>query len=352
MWKDKRLCDLLDIDHPIIQAPMAGASTPEMAIAAANAGGMGSLGCAMQTADQVAADMQQIRQHTNRAINLNFFVHTTPSLSPERAQAAQERLTSWYETLDAGEMPEPVEINFPFDSTMCDTVIRLAPKVVSFHFGLPDASMIAAIKNAGIVILSSATSVAEARYLEENGADAIIAQSYEAGGHSGWFLPRGTAEVAGTMALVPRIVDAVNVPVIAAGGIADGRGIAAALMLGAAGVQIGTAFLATPECMASQTHKTALLSASGDDTMMSTAFSGRRARTLVNKYASEMATVDDWPDFPIMNTLTGPIRKASIKADRPDAIALWSGQAVGLIRAASTTEVFDQLVTEVEALIP
>ena len=351
MWKDKRLCDLLDIDHPIIQAPMAGASTPEMAIASANAGGMGSLGCAMQSVDQVAADMLQIRQHTNRAINLNFFVHTPPSLNVERVRAAQDRLINWYETLDAGDMPEPVETNFPFDTAMCDTVIRLGPKVVSFHFGLPDASIIAALKKAGIVILSSATSVAEARYLEENGADAIIAQSYEAGGHSGWFLARGTAEVAGTMALVPRIVDAVNVPVIAAGGIADGRGIAAALMLGAAGVQIGTAFLATSECMASQTHKNALLAASGDDTMMSKAFSGRRARTLVNKYASEMAPVDDWPDFPIMNTLTGPIRKASVKADSPDAIALWSGQAVGLIRQESTDAVFKKLVAQTHAIL-
>ncbi len=351
MWKDKRLTDLLDIDHPIIQAPMAGASTPEMAVAVANAGGMGSLGCAMQTTEQVAADMDQIRQHTNRAINLNFFVHTPPRADLERARAAQNRLQGWYAKLNAGEMPEPVETHYPFDTAMCDTVIKLAPKVVSFHFGLPDTAMVEALKAAGIVILSSATSVTEARYLEENGVDAIIAQSYEAGGHSGWFLPRGTAEVAGTMALVPRIVDAVNVPVIAAGGIADGRGIAAALMLGAAGVQIGTAFLATPECMASQTHKDALLSASGDDTMMSKAFSGRRARTLVNKYASDMAQVDDWPDFPILNALTGPIRKASAKADSPDAIALWSGQAVGLVRKSSTAEVFNRLVAQTKAVL-
>jgi len=352
MWKDKRLCDLLGVDHPIIQAPMAGASTPKMAVAAASAGGMGSLGCAMQTVEQVTQDMRQILQHTNRAINLNFFVHTPPCAAPQKAAAAQDRLELWYKRFDAGDMPAPKATHYPFDDAMCDAVIKLTPRVVSFHFGLPDAVMIAALKNAGIIILSSATSVAEARYLEENGADAIIAQSYEAGGHSGWFLPRGNAEVAGTMALVPRIVDAVNVPVIAAGGIADGRGIAAALMLGAAGVQIGTAFLATPECMASETHKNALLSASGDDTMMSKAFSGRRARTLVNKYASEMANVDDWPDFPIMNTLTGPIRKASAKADSPDAIALWSGQAVGLIRAASTTEVFEKLLAEVKELLP
>ena len=351
MWNDKRLCDLLDIEHPIIQAPMAGASTPQMAVAVANAGGMGSLGCAMRSVDQVTQDMHKIRQHTNHAINLNFFVHTAPRAHPEHAEGAKQKLERWYERFDAGDMPEAVETHFPFDTTMCDAVIRLAPKVVSFHFGLPEAAMIEDLKAAGIVILSSATSVAEARYLEESGADAIIAQSYEAGGHSGWFLPRGTAEVAGTMALVPRIVDAVNIPVIAAGGIADGRGIAAALMLGAAGVQIGTAFMAAPECMASATHKNALLSASGDDTMMSKAFSGRRARTLVNEYASEMDQVDNWPDFPIMNTLTGPIRKASVNADSPDAIALWSGQAVGLIRQESTADVFNRLVAETKAIL-
>ena len=351
MWKDRRLCDLLEIDHPIIQAPMAGASTPEMAIAAANAGAMGSLGCAMQTAEAVQADMLRVRSGTNRAVNLNFFVHKAPRTNPERAVAAQNRLAHWYDQLDAGDIPAAVETHYPFDSEMCDAVARLAPKAVSFHFGLPDSAMIKTLKAEGIVILSSATSVAEARYLEENGADAIIAQGYEAGGHSGWFLPRRAAEVAGTMALVPRIVDAVSVPVIAAGGIADGRGIAAALMLGAAGVQIGTAFLASPESSASDTHKHSLLAASGDDTMMSKAFSGRHARTLVNKYASEMNKVDDWPDFPVMNTLTGPIRKASAKADSGDAIALWSGQAVGLIRATTTADVISQLVAQTEAIL-
>lgn len=350
MWKDKRLCELLGIDHPIIQAPMAGASTPRMAIAAANAGGMGALGCAMQTADQIAEDMAQIRQHTNHAINLNFFVHTPPRQNVERAARAHERLANWYNRFDAGNIPEATETHYPFDVDMCDAMVNLSPKVVSFHFGLPDAAIITALKSAGITILSSATSVAEALYLQENGVDAIIAQGYEAGGHSGHFLPRGSSGVAGTMALVPRIVDAVNLPVIAAGGIADGRGIAAALVLGAAGVQIGTAFLATPESAASDTHKHALLNASGDDTMLSKAFSGRHARTLVNKFSTEMESVTDWPDFPIMNTLTGPIRKASVDANSPDAIALWSGQAAGLIRAASTAEVFEKLVSDTHAV--
>ena len=351
MWKDRRLCDLLDSDYPIIQAPMAGATTPEMAIAAANAGAIGSLGCAMQTPDAVRSDMTQVRRGTNRSINLNFFVHTPPCANSDRAKAAQDRLAGWYDRLDAGNMPDAVETHFPFDTAMCEAVATLAPKAVSFHFGLPDSAMIKALKAEGIVILSSATSVAEAQYLEENGADAIIAQGFEAGGHSGWFLPRGTAEVAGTMALVPRIVDAVKLPVIATGGIADGRGIAAALMLGAAGVQVGTAFLATPESAASNTHKRSLLAASGDDTMISKAFSGRRARTIVNKYATEMDPVDNWPDFPLMNTLTGPIRKASVNSDSPDAIALWSGQAVGLIRATSTADVVAQLVAQTQEVL-
>lgn len=207
------------------------------------------------------------------------------------------------------------------------------------------------VKQAGIIVLSSATSVAEARWLEERGADAVIAQGYEAGGHSGWFLPRGAANVAGTMALIPRMVDAVDVPVIAAGGIADGRGIAAALMLGAAGVQIGTAFLTTPESMAAPVHKAELLNASGDDTMLSKAFSGRNARTVVNDYASEMDTVTEWPDFPLVNAMTGPLRKTSAETDRPDAVALWSGQAVGLNREATTAQTVERLVAETRACL-
>ncbi|MGI9462478.1 MAG: NAD(P)H-dependent flavin oxidoreductase, partial [Aestuariivirgaceae bacterium] len=343
--------DLLDIDHPIIQAPMAGASTPEMAAAAANAGALGSLGCAFLTGNQLREEMHLVQASTNRSINLNFFVHKPPGDDPVRADTAQAHLAVWYDRLDAGAMPDVTASHDPFGAATCDMVLELSQKVASFHFGLPDQVQVDALKDAGIVILSSATSADEARWLEDRGADAVIAQGYEAGGHSGWFLPRGPANTAGTMALVPRLVDAVSVPVIAAGGIGDGRGIAAALMLGAAGVQIGTALLASPESAVSAVHKQTLMSASGDDTMLSKAFSGRHARTVVNDYATEMDQVSDWPDFPLMNTLTGPLRGASARQGRPDAVSLWSGQAVGLIQQAGTADLINDLVAQTHKVL-
>ncbi len=350
-WPDTRLCDLLSIEHPIIQAPMAGATSPDMAIAAANAGALGSLGCALQTVEQMAADVAAAKSGTNRALNFNFFVHKPPQHDPVRHAAAIERLRLWYTMQGIDKVVEPAETHPPFDQAMCDALLDHAPHVVSFHFGLPDRSLVDQIKAKGCTILSSATSAAEAIWLEHHGADVIIAQGYEAGGHNGWFLPRNGSDVAGTMALVPRVVDAVDVPVIAAGGIADGRGIAAAFMLGAAGVQIGTAFLATPECRSHAVHKDAVINATGDETMHTTAFSGRAARTLTNDYARDMADVTDWPDFPLMNAATAPIRAATAKDGSGDAFALWAGQGVGLARAETTAEVIERLVAETKAIL-
>ena len=349
-WPDNRLCDLLDIDHPIIQAPMAGASTAEMAAVVGNAGGLGSLGCAMMTADGVLDVAAKTRALSNRALNFNFFCHKAPVADAKRASAALDRLKPWFDKLDAGVMPDVSEGHFPFNSEICEAVLEASPKVASFHFGLPEEALILRLKDAGIVILSSATSGAEARWLKERGVDAVIAQGAEAGGHNGWFLPR-SGEVAGTMALVPRVVDMVDCPVIAAGGIADGRGIAAAFALGAAGVQIGTAFLATPESAASDVHKRTLAAATGDDTQFSQAFSGRAARTIVNDYAQAMATVTDWPDFPLMNTVTAPLRAASAKANKPDAVSLWAGQGAGLVDQSTTRDVFESLVKQAQSIL-
>lgn len=350
-WPGNRLCALLGIRHPIIQAPMAGASTVAMAVAASRAGALGSLGCAMMAPDAVAEAGQGVRAGTNGAFNLNFFCHAPPADDPARTARAVERLSPWYHRLDAGPVVAPVETHVPFGEAECDAVLATGAPVASFHFGLPPARLVDRLKSAGVVILSSATSVAEARWLEDRGADAVIAQGFEAGGHQGSFLPRDGADQTGTMALVPRVVDAVRVPVIAAGGIADGRGIAAAFMLGAEGVQIGTAFLVTPESMVPQVHKDALLAASGDDTMLSRAFSGKPARTITNAFAREMADVTDWPDFPLMNAATGPIRKASATVGLPDAVSLWSGQGAGLARAGTTGEVVERLVAEAQALL-
>ncbi len=330
---------------------MAGAASPEMASAVAAAGGLGSLGCAGMSAETVQKEIAAAQRGSNRPVNVNFFTHAPPQDNPELTRAAMERLQPWYARLDAGAPHKPAETTLPFDEAMCEAIIAAGARVVSFHFGLPAPNLVARVKDAGMIVLSSATSVAEARWLEDRGADVIVAQGVEAGGHNGWFLPRNGADVATTMALVPRVVDAVSVPVLAAGGIADGRGIAAALMLGAAGVQIGTAFLATPECRTAEVHKRAVAAASGDDTLATRAYSGRSARGIVNAYSAEMARHDDWPDFPLMNAATGPLRAASAKAGHGDAFALWAGQAAGLARAETTTEVMERLIAETEAVL-
>lgn len=350
-WHDTPLTELLGIRYPIIQAPMAGASTPEMAAAAANAGALGSLGCAMMDPEKLKAAGRIALQGTNGAINLNFFVHARPQSDPGLAGAAMARLAPWYEHFGLGQPTAPAETHFPFSEADCDVVSGLAPRVASFHFGLPETSLVARLKEAGILILSSATSADEARWLEQCGADAIIAQGSEAGGHNGWFLDRNGADVAGLFALLPRVVDAVSVPVIAAGGIGDGRGVAAAMTLGAAGVQVGTAFLATPESMVPPVHKRAVAAASGDDTMATRAFSGRSARTIANAYAREMAYVHDWPDFPLMNAATAPLRRESAAAEMGDAVAMWAGQGAGLAREETTQGVVERLVRETDAIL-
>ena len=248
MWADRHLLDLVKTEHPIIQAPMAGAMDWQLVAAASEAGALGSLPCAMLTPIQVRDQVERIRAHTAKPINVNFFCHAPPRADAARETAWRDRLAGYYRELGLDPNAPSNAVNrTPFDAVMGELMLELRPGVVSFHFGLPDTSLLSRLKAAGIVVLSSATTVAEARWLAEHGADAIIAQGYEAGGHRGMFLNDDIARQAGTMALVPQVVDAVKVPVIAAGGIGDGRGIAAALALGAAGVQIGTAFMLTPE---------------------------------------------------------------------------------------------------------
>jgi nitronate monooxygenase len=349
MWKDRRLCDLLGIEHPIIQAPMAGSDTPALAAAVANAGGLGSIGCAMMTPEAFAAAHAQARAATNGALNMNFFAHSTPGEDEQKAARARALLAPFYMELDLGEVPEVTENHFPFGEAIFEAVLAARPRVVSFHFGLPEARFVSALKAAGMVILCSATTPAEARDLETRGVDAIIAQGWEAGGHHGYYLTEKGAQT-GTMALVPQIADAVDVPVIAAGGIADGRGIAAALALGAAGVQIGTAFLTTAEAGIPAAHRAALMASDGSDTRPTRTFSGRPARGVVNRYMTAMAAhEDELPDFPLMNTVTGPLRKAGAAAGSPDFLSLFSGQAVGLNREGTAAELVERLVAETRA---
>ena len=298
MWPDNRIRNLLRIELPIIQAPMAGAAFSEMVIGVSEAGGLGSLACALLTADQIIEEVQTIRQKTSRSINLNFFCHEPPKTDAERESVWQSALEPYFVELglDPTALP-PVPARAAFDSTMCDLVAELRPDVVSFHFGLPEKSLVARVKAVGAKILSTATTVEEARWLEAEGCDATVAQGIEAGGHRGMFPTDDVSTQIGTLSLVPRVVDSVKVPVIAAGGIADARGIAAAFALGAAAVQIGTAYLLCPEARIGPLCREALRNY-GNQTAVTNVFTGRAARAIRNRMVREIGPMSKLaPDF-------------------------------------------------------
>jgi nitronate monooxygenase len=353
MWPDRRIQELLGIDLPIVQAPMAGAVGTEMAIAVAEAGGLGSLPCALLTPEKIRTELGVIRQRTARPINVNFFCHRPPETDPAREAGWRERLAPYYAELGLDPAtPTGGAQRTPFDEAACDVVAELAPEVVSFHFGLPAPALLRRVKAAGAKVLSTATSADEARRLEAEGCDAIIAQGYEAGGHRGMFLSDDVATQAGTMALVPQVADAVRVPVIAAGGIADGRGIAAAFALGAAAVQIGTAYLFCPEATIAPAHRAALGRAKDNETALTNVFTGRPARAIVNRLVAEVGPMAAAPAFPLAAGAIGPLRAKAEAAGRADFSPLWSGQAARLGRAMPAGELTKQLAAEALSRMP
>ncbi len=349
MWPNRELLDLIGIELPIIQAPLAGANGSAMAIAVCEAGGLGSLPCAMLDAAKVRAEIGVIRQHTAKPINVNFFCHTPARPDPERDAAWKGRLAAYYAELGLDPAASaPAASRAPFDKMMCEIVEDLKPDVVSFHFGLPALPMLDRVKASGCLVFSSATTVAEARWLEEKGCDAIIAQGYEAGGHRGMFLSDDVATQVGTFALVPQVVDAVKVPVIATGGIADGRGIAAAFALGAAGAQIGTAYLFTPESTISDLHRSALRAAPDDQTALTNLFSGRPARGLMNRVMREIGPMSDAaPAFPTAGNALAPLKARAEAAGASDFSSLWSGQAARLGRETGAGDLTRALAEDV-----
>ena len=330
MWPDRRLIDLLKIEHPILLAPMAGAIDAEIAIAVAQGGGLASVPCAMLSVDKAREQVNIIRQRVAAPINMNFFCHTAVEADPAQEAGWRKRLASYYQEHGLDPVaPVNAANRAPFDAAMCALVEELKPEVVSFHFGLPEPALIARVKAAGCLVMASATIVKEAVWLEANGADIIIAQGAEAGGHRGMFLTDNIAEQPGTFALVPQVVDAVKVPVVAAGGIADGRGIAAAFALGAAGVQIGSAYLRCPESKVSALARAALAEASDDSTVITNVMTGRPARGVKNRVMAEVGPISpDAPAFPHAATAFAPLRQAAEKQGKVDFTNLWAGQAV------------------------
>ena len=329
MWPDNRIQTLFGIDLPIVQAPMAGPTQAEMVIGAAQAGALGSLPCAMLSPQQVREQCASIRAVTDAPLNLNFFCHQPGAADPAREAAWRERLAGYYREygLDPA-MPVAPSARAPFDEPWCELVEELRPQVASFHFGLPEPRLLERVRASGARIVSSATTVDEARWLEQRGCDAIIAQGAEAGGHRGVFLREDITTQAGLFALLPRVVDAVRVPVIAAGGIFDARGIVAAFALGAAAAQIGTAYLFCPEAKLSPLHRQALHAGEGDDTAMTNVFTGRPARGIVNRLMREVGPMSDLaPAFPLAGGALAPLRAKAEAAGSDGFMSLWSGQA-------------------------
>jgi nitronate monooxygenase len=340
MWPDRRFLDLVKTEFPIVLAPMAGVMDAELVIAAAQGGALGSLPCAMLSAEKAREQVSIIRQRVSAPVNMNFFCHKAVDADAKREAGWKARLASYYRELGIdSSAPTTAANRAPFDEAMCASVEELKPEVVSFHFGLPAPALLTRVKAAGAIVMSSATTVKEAIWLEENGADVIIAQGAEAGGHRGMFLTENIAEQPGTFALVPQVVDAVKVPVVAAGGIADGRGIAAAFALGAAGVQIGTAYLRCPESKVIAPVRIALAQATDETTVITNVMTGRPARGVANRVMREVGPISpDAPVFPHAATALGPLKAAAEKLGRVDFTNLWAGQAVRMGREMPAAE--------------
>lgn len=332
---------------PLIQAPMAGVQDARLAVAVSNAGGLGSLPAAMLTPEALRTQLQALRDGTTKPFNVNFFAHTPPAADEAREAGWRHRLGAYY--AEFGIDPATIAAGpgrQPFTSDIADLVEPFRPPVVSFHFGLPAPELIARVKGWGSLVLGSATTVDEARWLEAHGADAVIAQGWEAGGHRGHFLSDDLTRQPGTMALLPQIVRAVKVPVVAAGGIVDARGIRAALALGASAVQLGTAFLLCEEATTSAPHRAALRDPGHHHTAVTNLFTGRPARGIVNRLMREVGPLNEVaPQFPLATSGIAPLRAKAEAQGSGDFSPLWAGQNFAALREIGAAA----LVTELSA---
>jgi nitronate monooxygenase len=340
------LQELFGIRLPLIQAPMAGSQGSELAIAVSNAGGLGSLPCTMLAPEGMRAELRAIRAGTDQPFNVNFFCHTPPTTQATREAAWREFLAPYFSEYGI----DPREgtgggSRSPFSAAAADALEPFKPKVVSFHFGLPSADLVARVKSWGSKVLSSATTVEEAVWLEQRGVDAVIAQGAEAGGHRGIFLSQDLTTQVGTFALLPQVVKAVRVPVIAAGGIADATGVAAAMSLGAAGVQLGTVYLLCPEAKTSAVHRAALKSDHASHTAMTNVFTGRPARGIMNRLMAELGPINDAaPAFPLAADALAPLRKKAESLGSGDFSPMWAGQNVSGCKEISAAELTQALI--------
>ena len=349
-WPDRHFLGLVGTEHPIVQAPMAGAGGADLAIAAIAGGALGSLPCGMLSETEIHAEVGRVRSEAGGPLNLNFFCHTMPASPDDRRWRVL--LQPYYEEFGVGPPPDEPRLRLPFGESMCRLVEDLRPEVVSFHFGLPAVPLLDRVKAAGALVFGNATSVEEARWLGAHGVDAVIAQGYEAGGHAGHFLPADPAARMGLMALLPQVVDAVEIPVVAAGGIGDARGVAAALMLGASAVQIGTAYLCCPESLISSAHRAALDSAAAERTMVTNLMTGGLARGLPNRIMQELGPVrDEAPPSPYAAAALAPLRAAAEVVGDIAFSPAWAGQSARLGRAVPAAELTRDLARGALALL-
>jgi nitronate monooxygenase len=345
-WRDRRFLDRVGCEHPIVQAPMAAAGGVDLCVAAIEGGALGSLPCALLSADQVRSQVGEVRQRARGPINLNFFCHHMPDSVDERAWRAL--LRPYYDEFGV-EPGNGGALRLPFDAEMCAAVEDLRPEVVSFHFGLPAAELLTRVKATGAVVIGNATSVEEALWLEKRDVDAVIVQGFEAGGHTGRFLGADPAEAMGLFALLPQVVDAVAVPVIAAGGIADGRGIAAAIVLGASAVQLGTAYLHAPETPISDAHRERLRDAR---TIFTNLMTGGLARGLRGRLTDELGPVrQETPPYPLASAALAPIRAAAEAQGEYGFGPMWAGQGAPIGAALPAAELTRKLAADAMAVL-
>ena len=340
-----KIKDFLDIELPIIQAPMAGVQDSTLAVAVSLAGGLGSLPCAMLSKDAIRAELTAIKLQTDKPFNLNFFCHTAPEASSESESRWQAVLKPYFTEygISSDDIPAGARRE-PFSHEMADVIEEYKPGIVSFHFGLPKRDLLARVKAWGSKVLASATTIEEAQWLEAHGADGIIAQGLEAGGHRGIFLSDDLTTQVGTFALLPQIIQKVKVPVIAAGGIVDARGVAAALSLGATAVQVGTAYLLCSEAKTSQIHRAAIKSEDAHHTAITNLFSGRPARSIVNRVIREIGPINgDAPEFPLASTAITALRKQAENNGAGDFSPLWCGQNATGCKEISAAELTREL---------
>lgn len=353
MWYENTITQILQIKYPIIQAGMAGGiTTPALVAAVSNHGALGNLGAGYMKPEQMRESIQEIKQLTDQPFGVNVFVPEMPEVSEEEVHKANKLLQPFQEELNIREemnMEQPTDTLF---EEQLKVIIEESVPVCSFTFGLPEKEVIHRLQKENIVVIGTATTVEEAIANEKIGMDMVVVQGSEAGGHRGTFMGAFDEAMIGTMSLVPQTVDHVNIPVIAAGGIMDGRGVLAAMVLGAQAAQMGTAFVTSVESGAKRQHKEAIVNSIEDQPVITAAFSGKPARGIRNEFITKMARYEEeLPKYPVQNTLTQSIRKEAAKQNRPEWMSLWCGQNPRASKQQSAGEVIREIRSQMDTII-